>query len=255
LQEAAELLFELGSEDRLKVLMEVSKEPMKLSLVAQNLSSTIQEAARQCGRLEEAGLLEKHPDGKYGLTTLGKVSLTLLPAFVLLHEEREYFASHDASSLPSEFVERIGELLDHKRVDHIDDALKFQQRVVKESERFAWFMSDQPVGHSMHPEHTHFSLQTHLRIILPKTVDTDVFRSARNTMGSRLQIGLLDDVKIVVAMNEKIAAMGLPTFDRRIDYSRGLSGDTPTFHGWCADLFSYYWEKAVKKYPEENDSD
>ena len=55
-------------------------------------------------------------------------------------------------------------------------------------------------------------------------------------MGSRFEVGLLDDVKLVVAMNEKTAAFGLPTLDGRPDYSRGFVGDTPGFHGWCRDL-------------------
>jgi predicted transcriptional regulator len=255
LQEAAELLFELGSEDRLKVLMELSRAPMKLSVLAQNLSTTIQEATRQCGRLENAALVQKQPDGKYGLTTLGRISLALLPSFALLRQEKEYFASHDVTTLPLEFIERMGELLKHERIDHIDDALKFQQRVVKESEKFVWFMSDQPVGHSFHPEHAHFSPQTNLRIILPKTVDTDIFRSAKNLMGPRFQVGLLDEVKLVLAMNEKMSAIGLPTFDGRIDYGRGLSGESEPFMAWCSDLFSHYWKNATKKYPEENPSE
>ena len=194
-------------------------------------------------------MIERHPDGRYGSTSIGKVVLSLLPSFELLRDERDYFRTHDASDLPLMFVERMGELIEHKRLDHIDDALKFQQRVVKESESFVWFMSDQPVGHSLHEDHSHFSQDTTLRIILPKNVDTEEFRSARSTMGSRLEIGLLDEVKLVLAMNEKTAAFGLPTLDGRPDYSRGFFGDNSSFQGWCRDLFSYYWERSIKKYP------
>ncbi len=66
-------------------------------------------------------------------------------------------------------------------------------------------------------------------------------------MGPRFQVGLVDDVRVVIAMNEKIAAVGLPTLEGRIDYTRGLVGDTPIFQRWCHDLFSYHWERSVKK--------
>jgi predicted transcriptional regulator len=66
------------------------------------------------------------------------------------------------------------------------------------------------------------------------------------TMGSRFEVGMVDEVRVVIAMNEKTAAVGLPTLDGRIDYSRGLLGDTPSFHEWCRDLFSHYWERADK---------
>jgi len=250
LHEVAELLFELGSEARLGILTNLNNAPLKMSQLAHDLSTTIQEVSRQCTRLEDSGLIEKHPDGKYGVTAVGKVALALLPSFELLQKERDYFATHDVSYLPESFIERMGELSEHQRLDHIDDALKFQQRVVKESEKFVWFMSDQPVGHTLRADHSHFSPNTQLRIILPKSVDTEVFRSARSAMESRLEVGLVDDVRLVIAMNEKYAAFGLPTLDGRSDYSRGFIGVSPTFHGWCRDLFSYYWQKAIKKYPE-----
>ena len=157
--------------------------------------------------------------------------------------------THDESPLPLMFVERLGELSEHTRLDHIDDALKFQQRVVKESEHYVWFMSDQPVGHFLHEDHSHFPKNTTLKIILPKSTDPEIFRSAKNTMGSRFDVGLLDEVKLVIAMNEKVAAVGLPTLDGRLDYDRGLVGDTPSFLKWSSDLFSYFWEKSIKKFP------
>jgi len=243
LQEAAELLFELGSEDRLRILVELEREPMRVSQLSEALKSTIQEVSRQTGRLERTGLIEKHPDGRLGLTSLGRTSLSLLPGFVLLQKEREYFSTHDASVLPLRFVERLGELLEHKSIAHIDDALKFQQRVVKESEEYVWFMSDQPVGHSLRPDHAHFSDRTSLRMILPKSTDTTMFQDARKTMGPRFELGLVDEVKIAIALNEKMAGLAFPTLDKRIDYSRGFQGDNPSFHDWCSDLFSYYWTR------------
>jgi predicted transcriptional regulator len=79
-----------------------------------------------------------------------------------------------------------------------------------------------------------------LRIILPRTVGTEEFRSARKTIGSRIEVGLLEEVKLVLAINERSAGFGLPTLDGRPDYSRGFIGNDPTFQGWCRDLFSYY---------------
>jgi predicted transcriptional regulator len=248
---AADLLSELGSEDRLKILEAIRKEPLKTSHIALKLSSSIQEASRQCGRLEDVGLIEKHEDGKFVLTSLGKITISLAPAFALLGEEREYFNSHDPSYLPTPLLQRISELSSHTRITHLDDALKFQQKVVKDSEKFVWFMYDQPVGHSFRESHTHFPLGVSLRLILPKSTDTEVFRDAKNFMGEKFEIGLVEDMRLVLAMNEKMAAFGLPTLDGRSDYSRGLIGDSVSFVGWCHDLFLHFWERSIKKYPQE----
>jgi predicted transcriptional regulator len=249
----AEILFEFGSKDRLRILAEIRSNPLKQGQLAEKLSVTIQEISRQCARLEEIGLIERHVDASYGLTSIGKVSLDLLPSFQFLNSEKEYFRSHDAPPLPRIFLERIGELSDHERLDHIDDALKFQSRIVSEGKSHVYFMSDRAVGHSFHEDHSNFSKGATLRLILPKSsVDTDVFRGARNAMGSRFQIGFIDEVRIVLALNEKMGAVSFPTLDGRPDYTRGFVGENPSFVGWCMDLFSYYWDKSMKKYPTDD---
>ncbi len=98
-------------------------------------------------------------------------------------------------------------------------------------------MSDQPVGHSFRESHSHFPPGVSLKLILPKSTDTEVFRDAKNFMREKFEIGLVEDMQLVLAMNEKIAAFGLPTLDGRPDYSRGLVGDSESFRGWCHDLF------------------
>jgi predicted transcriptional regulator len=248
----SELLFELGSEDRLRILSEIETSPLKQGQLAQKLSMTIQEMSRQCGRLEQVGLVEKHVDGAYGLSAIGNICLTLLPSFELLVSESAYFKSHDALSLPPIFLERIGELFEHQSLDHLDKALKLQSRIVGEGKEYIYFMSDQAVGHYLHEDHSNYSKDVVLKILLPKNVDTGAFRAAKNVMGSRLQIGLLDQVKIVIALNEKIGAIALPTLDGRPDYTRGLFGESLSFVSWCRDLFSYYWDRSLRKYPTEN---
>jgi len=68
-------------------------------------------------------------------------------------------------------------------------------------------------------------------------------------MGERLEIGLVSEVKVVLAMNEKSAGFGLPALDGRPDYSRGFVSDSPNFRRWCGDLYSHYWAGAEKIYP------
>lgn len=183
LEDAAELLFELGSEDRIEILVELGKEPLKLSQIADKLASSIQEASRQCGRLEDIGLVEKKVGGRLTLTSIGRISLSLLPAFALISEEEEYFESHDPSFLPATFIERFGDLSDRVRINHLDDSLKFQQNVIKEAQSFVWFASDQPVGHSLRESHSHFGTGVSLRMILSKNVDMEIFRAAKSAMG------------------------------------------------------------------------
>lgn len=241
----AELLFELANTDRLTILREIDKEPMRLSQVARKLSATVQETSRHLERLSKARLIEKDSCSAYRITSFGKLVLSLLPSFDLLQKRREFFLSHDLSSLPPGFVQRIGGLSEHYYVDRLDEALANAERVIKEAEEHVWLMADQQVRQSYPHEHPE---PVSLRLILPRGIDLEAFQRIRKQTGTRLQIGFVDDVKATIVMNEKTAAVCFPSLNGRMDLTTGFAGKTPEFHGWCRDLYSFYWEKSKKNW-------
>jgi predicted transcriptional regulator len=149
------------------------------------------------------------------------------------------------SSLPPGFVQRIGGLSEHHYVDRLDEALANAERVIKEAEEYLWLMADQQVRQSYPHEHPE---PVSLRLILPRGIDLEAFQRIRKQTGTRLQIGFVDDVKATIVMNEKTAAVCFPSLNGRMDLTQGFAGKTPEFHGWCRDLYSFYWEKSKKNW-------
>lgn len=241
---AAGLLFELANTDRLTILAEIEKEPLKLSQVARKLSATVQETSRHLERLSKAKLIEKDSTSSYRITSFGKLILSLLPSFSFLQERREFFLSHDLSSLPQEFAQRIGELSECQGFERLNDALTNTERIIREAEQYVWLMADQNVRQSYPHEHPQ---QVSRRLLLPKGTDLQAFQDMRNEAGSELQIGFVDDVKVTIVMNEKMAAVCFPGLDGRMDFTQGFAGKTPKFHAWCQDLYNSYWDRSAKK--------
>ena len=103
LQQLCSLLFELSNEDRLNILIELRKTPMKLSHISEKLHSTVPETARNLARLSEESLITKDVDGAFHLTPLGEAALQLLPGFSFLSKHKKYFKTHTLSTLPSEY--------------------------------------------------------------------------------------------------------------------------------------------------------
>jgi predicted transcriptional regulator len=239
----AELLFELANTDRLRILTEIEKEPLRLSRVARKLSATVQETSRHLERLSKARLLEKDSTSSYRITSFGKLVLVLLPSFDFLQKRREFFLAHDLSSLPPSFAQRIGELSEHHYVDRLDEGLAHAEQAIKEADEYLWLMSDQQVRQSYSHEHPE---PVSLRLILPTGIDLGAFEGIRKQAGSRLQIGFVDNVKATIVMNEKTAVVCFPGLDGRMDFTQGFAGDAHQFHGWCHDLHSFYWEKSKK---------
>ena len=241
---AAGLLFELANIDRLTILTEIDRGPLKLSQVARKLSATVQETSRHLERLSKAKLIEKDSTSSYRITSFGKLVLSILPSLDFLQQKREFFLSHDLFSLPQGFAQRIGELSEHQALKRLDDSLAITERIIRGAEQYVWLMADQNVRQSY--PHTH---QQHVsrRLLLPKESDLQDFQHMRNESGSELQIGFVDNVKVTIVMNEKMAAVCFPGLDGRMDFTQGFAGETPKFHTWCRDLYNHYWDGSTKK--------
>ena len=110
----------------------------------------MQEASKHVSRLKDQNFVEKNPsNGCYTLTTLGKLVIKLLPSIEFLSENKEYLLTHSVSSLPEEFIERIGELQEHRYNAKADLVLSFTQQVIREADKFIWLMSDHSLSISL----------------------------------------------------------------------------------------------------------
>ena len=224
---AAGLLFELANTDRLTILAEIDRAPLKLSEIARKLSATVQETSRHLERLSKAKLIEKDSTSSYKITSFGKLILSILPSFDFLQERREFFLSHDLSSLPQGFAQRIGELSECQALERLDDALASTERIIREAEQYVWIMADQNVRQSYPHEHPE---PVSRRLLLPRGADLQTFQHMQNGAGSELQIGFVDNVKVTIVMNEKMAAVCFLGLDGRMDFTQGFAGKTTKFH-------------------------
>jgi predicted transcriptional regulator len=102
----------------------------------------MQEASKHLARLREQNFVEKNPSNGYALTTLVKLVTKLLPSREFLSENKEYLLTHNISSLPEEFIERIGELQEHQYNAKVGLVLSFTHQVLREADKFVWLMSD-----------------------------------------------------------------------------------------------------------------
>lgn len=239
----AELLFELANADRTTILSEINRKPLRLSEVARKLSVTVPEASRHLERLREAKLIEKDSSASFRVTPYGRVALLLLAPFGFFRDNREFFLSHDLSSLPPGFVQRIGELSEYQYLDRLDDMLALVERVISGARKYVWLMSDQQMRQSYPHEHAE---TVSVRLVFPNSIGTEVIERVRKRIGPSLGIGLVEDVSVAIAMNETVAVICFSGLDGRMDFSRGFTGDTAIFHGWCRDLYAYFWENSRK---------
>jgi predicted transcriptional regulator len=252
LDSLAELLFVLASTDRLEVLSCLREEKeYRLSDIAQRLDSSMQEASKHVARLKDQNFVEKNPsNGYYALTTLGKLVTKLLPSIEFLSANKEYLLTHNISSLPEEFIERIGELQEHQYNAKTGLVLSFTHQVLREADKFVWLMSD----HSLIDSDVVFDIERDRnrsltwRIILPtgSKIDWQNIRSYAKNVNTRIEIGLSHEIIAGMALNEKVAGLLLPDLRGSLDFNSGFISSSLSFCKWCQDLFGYVWNGSEK---------
>ena len=249
MESLSELLFVLASTDRLQVLTCLKeKKEYRLGDIAQTLDSSIQEASKHVARLREQNLVEKDPsNGYYALTTLGKLVIKLLPSIEFLSQNKEYLLTHNISSLPEEFIERIGELQEHQYNAKVGLVLSFTHQVIHEADKFVWLMSDHSLIDVFDIERDRNRSLT-WRIILPtgNKIDWQNLRSYAKNVHSRIEIGFSHEIIAGMALNEKIAGLLLSDLRGNLDFNSGFISSNLSFCKWCQDLYSYVWSESEK---------
>jgi predicted transcriptional regulator len=255
LEHLAELLFILASIDRLTLLSEIAIQNRRLSQLTTTLSATPQETSKHLTRLRDAKLIEKDSDGLFSLTAFGKIIVNLLPSIRFVTENREYFLSHDISSLPLEFIERLGELQEGQYGEKVGSILAHIQQVVQDAEEYIWLMADHPLGRQEYVTRSgklESTSSVTWRVIIPADSNMD-WTELRRTVGTykgRIEYHLIEDpndIKAGIALNEKIAGLSFPDITGKLDFNSGFRSNNPLFRKWCQDLFVFHWNKKGKR--------
>lgn len=255
MEHPAELLFILASIDRLTLLSEIAIQNRRLSQLTTALSATPQETSKHLTRLRDAKLIEKDSDGLFSLTAFGKIIVNLLPSIRFVTENREYFLSHDISSLPLEFIERLGELQEGQYGEKVGAILVHLQQVVQDAEDYIWMMADHPLGGQEYVTKSgklESTSSVRWRVIIPADSNID-WTELRRTVGThkgRIAYHLIEDpndIKAGISLNEKIAGLTFPNTRGKLDFNSGFRSNNSIFRKWCQDLFEYHWSKPGKR--------
>lgn len=251
MERLGEVLFLLASSDRMKLLSDLEKGDLRMTDLAGRLEASVQETSKHLGRLAEGGLIEKGASGNYKLTLFGRAILDLMPSLGFVAEHRDYFLTHDISSLPNDLLMRVGELAQNSYVGHVANVITECQHLLGMAREYFWWVSDQPLPWSMKRD---LPETMSVRAIFQADVTPASYQLARSILGPRAEIRFADKIKISFAVNEKIGGIVFPDETGRPDFSCGFLGHEAAFQNWCVDLFKYFWENAMTSWPKQLES-
>lgn len=243
-EDIEEHLFNLASNDRLTLLVNINEKRQRLTNLAKTIKASTQECSRHLNRLSESGYIKKDSDGSFETTTLGKAILRVLPSIQFLLNHKNYFLSHDLTPLPESFGERIGELREGKLVGHFNIVLDHIKKVILEGREFVWLIADQPVVPTSTLGNAFTSRKVPVRLIIKRGTDLNALSAAKSILPEKFEVAILNDVGVAMAINEKLAGACFQGPDGKLDFGVGFVGSDVPFRSWCCDLFDYYWRTA-----------
>lgn len=242
-----ELFFQLSNVDRRRILEEATRGSLKLNETARKLSMTPTETFRHLQRLTEGGLLVKLPDSKYGMTAYARLVLDSSSSLDFASRHREFFTDHDASRLPPEFRNRLGELSGGVlSTDSVASLNKLAEMFRDAKERIDLFVD---VRYGAYDEITQrrVSEGVKLRVLTKESSMQEYKRMPRSSWVSG-EYRVLHEHCAAMGITEREAAVTLPLANGKFD-TVGFYGNDAFFLKWTGDLFRDQWEKAKPWYP------
>jgi predicted transcriptional regulator len=241
--------FELASEQRLAIIFRLNEKSAKISQLAKDLGITMQEAHRNVNRLQDAGLIEKDPEGIFSLTTFGNTIIKQIPTFNYLSKHKEYFSEHVLGELPIKFIMRLGAL---DRCEYIKGVVAILERwkdIYREAEQYIYEIVPQVPIDLIEPAVNRVKAGVKYSYVLPEDV---IIPKGRKDLLKKLghsellnkgaiERRMVETVKVAVILNEKQAAVLFPTQKGETDMNMMFYSLDSVFHEWCLDYFRYRW--------------
>jgi predicted transcriptional regulator len=238
------LFFELASESRLSILRELQREDLKMQEIARRLDVTPTEAFRQLERLSAARLVQRQSDGTFALAEYGKLVLQISTSLEFVSKYRDYFSTHDLTRLPSQFVDRLGDLSKAQLGTDIIETLNLASQAFTEAKQYAW-----GIGEGTIPGNMTGVMNQHIQegVQIKMLISQGRLPTSANMppMPKNVELRGLSNLPAVAVLTEKVAGICFYQTGGKVDYA-GFFGNNSNFHNWVKDLFLYYWEKGTR---------
>lgn len=252
-QDTCDLLFELSNVDRLNILLEIKKSPMRISHLSKKFRFTVPETSRNILRLQAAKLINRDSQGVFHLSPCGAEALSILQGFFFLSNHKTYFENHTSSALPQEFATGIGALEKSKELTEITTMLHYIENMIRDSEEFFWFSSDQLLANGVALSAEAASRGVDTKKLLPREIEipeseTQLVNNPafeRAARANRFESRYLDKIDAALFITEKHSLICFPNLKGKIDFLGFISTDDQAYR-WSKSLFLHYWSKAKR---------
>ncbi len=238
------LFFELSNPRRLAILSLLRQGPLRLSKIAVQCRLTAPETSRHLVRMTQQGLLQRSPEGGYSLTGFGHLVAREMSSFEVLLARKAFLRNHDLTVMPEEFLRRLYVFEGAEEGSNVSNTLRVVEQVLEEARDHAWFLSDQAMLTSTVLLNTTRRTRASVRLLVPSSI-LPPSNQRVNPIPRELPLELrvLPEVRLALAMNEKIAGVCFAAESGPVDYTTGFRSESVGFLRWSHEVFEHYWKQ------------
>jgi len=219
----------------------LANEPTRLTKIGEQVDANNPEVSRHLDRLKNANLVEKAPEGRYHLSPLGEVVLSIIPGLTLVAHQDSYFNDHDLSLLPSSFLTRLGELSNHEYSEGVLRNIQHSADVIKGAQEHLSIITKE-VGTEAHC----FIQEGLSEGVKVRVLIDEGFETPSCCLEPEFQniIKFIPRNPVALILSEQRAALMFPNRKGKFDFTAGYSSEDSSFLKWCTDLFNELWEQS-----------
>jgi len=247
-----EFLIEFTNKGRYQIFKSLYIGNKKHSDLEKELSILGPEISRNLKRLLKKDLIKKTMDARYEITETGKIFYHALDVLGFTIKYKDFFNSHEISSIPIDLYFQLGILKDIRSNNITMENVQSWSDLVKNSENFVFAISDQFQDSILPIIERKMGHQTiDMKVLISEHIlseSVDVGKKLENRHAFYDKLNVFENVRIIKEPKLSLIASdkgSILFFSKEgiIDYSYCLLGEQIAFINWTVNLFEWYWKK------------
>ena len=259
-ENTARTFFELGSAQRIAIMIKIAESKCNLAKLSKDLHSTMPEVRRNIIRLTNNKFIEREYDGRFVLTTFGKTILEQIPTLDFLSRNKDYFSDHILSPLPPKFRRRIGSLSNSILISGFVSVNECLKDIYDKSQKYAYaIIPEVPLdliesiaARLKRAENKDFRfsyiLSTHAIVPRRRRDLLEALGYDELLKKGTVERRMVNSLLVGVVLNDTQACVTFPRIQKNnkidTDMTSMFYSDDPDFHEWCLDYYRYIWHNS-----------
>jgi predicted transcriptional regulator len=236
----------LSNPNRLRVFLSIYNGLKKPSQIVKHTNLSFSEVSRHLKKLSSSGIILKHADNTYSLTSIGHILNHILSLLNFSVSYRDILLEHDISVIPFHFLFDFSRMKNISVIGGTIEGFNLTMQRLEKAEKFSWVISPRILSAFIEPFKKCAERGLKIRLIFPNTLKEkikEILSTLPSKITENIEVKYLDKIPFVLLVDNRSAELNLPFLDGKMDYGTTFYSESQEFVEWAKNLFLHFWNK------------